>query len=103
MTEVCHDSGCPDVLAIPSSDLRSLLTPEGLGFLQYGEANTAGGHVQTIDIELELRVLTRDASFEILPWHAVECCAIASLDKCLFSASLETMCFVGHQPYYHGL
>ena len=86
-------------MAIPLSDLNPIMAQDSIDELPEIRTNTAGGRAFARCSTLEVRVLTRDTTKEIIPWHTVKCNFYDNISRRIFRGALETNWFVCNHPH----
>ena len=86
-------------MALPLSDLDALLAPGGFELLPRVVTNTATGRSRARQIYLQVRVLSQDATKELIPWGEVRGNAYDNIRRRILRAPLEKECFVANQPF----
>lgn len=85
-------------MAIPLSELHSILGPIGISSLRSSTTNTASGKAQVHYAVVEVRLLSRNEEKEVMPWRTVRCRGYPRIARRIFRGTLENECFVCSHP-----
>lgn len=100
--KIGYDSGC-STMAIPLADIVPMMAPASVDLLPTVFSMTPSGSSSSRRTSLEVRVLSRDATKVLIPWHLVTCKGYPNIGARILRQSLEDSCFVCSHPHLQRL